>query len=101
MPLIMSVIGGLGTVAGPIIGSIFLVSVQQILALPSVVDFLRTSLGSYFPGVSNVGPPLSFLIIGVILVLIVIFAPKGLTSLFRKFSNYLNTERQDKGAKTK
>ena len=101
LPLIMSVIGGLGTVAGPIIGSIFLVSVQQILALPSVVDFLRTSLGSYFPGVSNVGPPLSFLIIGVILVLIVIFAPKGLTSLFRKFYNYLNTATQDKGAKTK
>ena len=67
-PLIMAVIGGLGTVAGPIIGAIFLVSVQQILALPNVVEFLRTSLGSFFPEVSNVGAPLGFLIIGVILV---------------------------------
>jgi ABC-type branched-subunit amino acid transport system permease subunit len=97
----MTVIGGLGTVVGPIIGAIFLVSIQQILALPGVVDSLRASLGSYFPGVSNVGPPLSYLIIGVILLLIVIFAPKGLISFFRKFYIYLKTPEQKKGAKTK
>ena len=101
LPLIMTVIGGLGTVAGPIIGAIFLVSIQQILALPSVVDSLRTSLGSYFPGVSNVGPPLSFLIIGIILLVIVIFSPKGLTSLFRKFYNYIISEEKPKGPKPK
>jgi branched-chain amino acid transport system permease protein len=100
LPLIMSVIGGLGTVAGPIIGSIFLIATQQILALPSVVDYLRTSLGSYFPGVNNVGPPLSYLMIGVILLLIVIFAPKGLISLFRKLYTYLTAKPQVKGAKT-
>ena len=99
LPLIMSVIGGLGTVTGPIIGSIFLVSVQQILADRTVVEYLRISLGSYFPGVSNVGPPLSFLFIGVILVVIVIFAPKGLTSLFQKLYNYLNKEGQNKEGK--
>ena len=49
LPLIMTVIGGLGTVAGPIIGSIFLVSIQQILALPSVVESFNGALGSYFP----------------------------------------------------
>ncbi len=101
LPLIMSVIGGLGTVAGPIIGSIFLVSVQQILATPSVVDSLRGSLGPYFPGISNVGPPIAFLIIGIILVVIVIFAPKGLISLFEKAYKYLTTENKPKGAKTK
>jgi len=99
MPLIMTVIGGLGTVAGPIIGSVFLISVQQIMALPSVVDYLRSSLGAYFPGISNVGPPLSYLIIGVILLVIVIFSPKGLTPLFRKFYDYLITEDKPKGAK--
>ena len=98
-PLIMSVIGGLGTVAGPIIGSIFLISVQQILSLPAVAEYLRTSLGSYFPGVGDVGPPLSFLFIGIFLVLIVIFAPRGLTSLFRKFYNYLHAMLQDKEVK--
>jgi branched-chain amino acid transport system permease protein len=84
-PLIMSVIGGLGTVAGPVIGSIFFVSIQQIVALPIVVEALRSSLGSYFPQVSNVGPPITYITVGVILVLIVIFAPKGLISLPNKF----------------
>jgi len=86
LPLIMSVIGGLGTIAGPIIGSIFLVSVQQILQLP---------------GINDLGSPIAFLIIGIILVVIVIFAPKGLISLFNKVYKYLNTESKPKGAKTK
>ena len=100
-PLIMTVIGGLGTVTGPIVGSIFLVSVQQTLALPSVVESLRSSLGAYFPQVSNAGPPISYIVIGVILVVIVIFAPKGLISLFQKAYRYLNTESTPKGGKTK
>jgi branched-chain amino acid transport system permease protein len=101
LPLIMSVIGGLGTVGGPIIGSVFMVSIEQILRLPSVADAFHASLGSYFPGISNVGSPISLLLIGVFLVLIVIFAPKGLTSLFRKLYNYLNTDTKNKEVKPK
>ena len=101
LPLIMSVIGGLGTVAGPIIGSIFLVSIQQTLTLPSVVDSLNGALGSYFPSVSNVGPPLSLLFIGVVLIVIVIFVPKGLISLFHKFYKYLLSEEKSKKVETK
>jgi branched-chain amino acid transport system permease protein len=100
-PLIMTLIGGLGTVAGPIIGSVFLVSVQQTVALPGVVESLRSTLGPFFPQVSNVGPPLSYVVIGVILVVIVIFAPKGLISLFQKAYKYLTTESKPKGDKTK
>jgi branched-chain amino acid transport system permease protein len=91
LPLIMSVIGGLGTVAGPIIGSVFMVSIDQILRMTSVANFLDASLGSYFPGVSNVGAPLSMIFIGVLLTAIVIFMPRGLISLFRKLYNYLNS----------
>ncbi len=101
LPLIMSVIGGLGTVPGPIIGSIFFVSIQQISTLPSVVDFLNGALGSYFPSVSNVGPPLSLLAIGIILIIIVIFAPKGLISLFHKIYKYLMSEPKSKETKAK
>jgi branched-chain amino acid transport system permease protein len=100
-PLIMTVIGGLGTVVGPIIGAVFLVSIQQLLALPSVVDSLRVSLGPFFPEVSNVGAPLSFLIIGVILLVIVIFAPKGLEPQLRKLYGYIVKMLQDKEAKPK
>ncbi len=98
LPLIMTVIGGLGTLAGPIIGAIFFISIRETLALPGVVDYLRTSVGPYFPGLSNVGPPLTFLIIGVILLLIVIFAPKGLSALLNRFYVYLKTPEKKKGA---
>jgi branched-chain amino acid transport system permease protein len=101
LPLIMSVIGGLGTVAGPIIGSIFWVSIQQILALPSVVNSLQASVGQYFPGISNVGPPISLIAIGVILVVIVIFEPKGLVSLFQKIYRRLGIETHEKAEEKK
>jgi branched-chain amino acid transport system permease protein len=101
LPLIMTVIGGLGTVSGPIIGAVFLTSIGQILTTQSVTQSLSTTLGPLFPKVGYVGPPLTYLIIGVILLIIVIFSPKGLTSLFRKFYNYLLSEEKPKGAKTK
>lgn len=85
-PLIMTVIGGLGTVLGPIIGAVILISTQQLLALPSVSDALQSALGHYFPGVADVGPPISLIIIGVVLVLIVIFMPKGVISLYDKIN---------------
>jgi branched-chain amino acid transport system permease protein len=101
LPLIMTVIGGLGTVSGPIIGAIFLTSVQQILTTQSVTQSLSTTLGPLFPKVGYVGPPLTYLIIGVILLIIVIFSPQGLTSLFRKFYKYIITEDKPGGAKPK
>ena len=83
-PLIMSVIGGLSTIEGPIIGAVILISIQTVLTLPAVTNSLQSSLGSVFPNVSSVGPPLTLLGIGVFLVVIVIFAPKGVTSIFHK-----------------
>ncbi len=101
LPLIMTVIGGLGTVSGPVIGAIFLTAVGQILTTQTVTQSLNTTLGPFFPKVGYVGPPLTYLIIGVILLIIVIFSPKGLTSLFRKFYNYIITDDKPKEAKTK
>jgi branched-chain amino acid transport system permease protein len=83
-PLIMSVIGGLGTLGGPVIGAAILVSIQTLLSLQPVTTFLQNNLGSVFPGVSNVGAPLTLLSIGIFLVVVVIFAPKGVTSLIQR-----------------
>ena len=94
-PLIMSVIGGLSTIEGPIIGAIVLVSIQNVLSLQSVTKFLQDSLGGLFPNVSNVGPPLTLLGIGVFLVVIVIFAPKGVTSIIYRI--YQRIRLQPKG----
>jgi len=95
----MTVIGGLGTVSGPIIGAVFLTSIDQILKTQAITQTLSSTIGPLFPKVSYAGPPLTYLIIGVILLVIVIFFPKGLTSIFRKFYNYIVTEDKPKGPK--
>jgi len=101
LPLIMTVIGGLGTVSGPIIGAFFLTSIGQILTKPDVTQSLSAVLGPLFPKVSYAGPPLTYLIIGVILLVIVIFSPKGLAPLLRRFLNYLTSETRPKEEKKK
>ena len=89
LPLIMSVVGGLSTIEGPIIGSVIIVSINSFLPL---TDKYLQPLSPLFPGVSNVGPPLRLLGLGIFLILVVIFLPKGVTSLLRKGYNYLRTD---------
>lgn len=89
LPLIMSVIGGLGTIEGPLIGSIIIVSIDSFA--PLTYGFLQP-LNFIFRGVSNVGPPLKFVGLGLFLIIVVIFIPKGITSLLRKTYDYLRED---------
>ncbi len=89
LPLIMSVIGGLSTIEGPIIGSVIIVSINSFLPL---TDKYLQPLSPLFPGVSNVGPPLRLLGLGIFLILVVIFLPKGVISLLHKGYDYLRSE---------
>jgi branched-chain amino acid transport system permease protein len=88
-PLMMSVIGGLGTIEGPIIGSIIMVFVDNVL--PAVDPILNSALGGLFPAVSNVGPSIRLLGLGIFLVIIVVFLPHGVSSLLQKLNNYIRT----------
>lgn len=81
LPLIMAVIGGLGTIEGPIIGSIIIVSIESFV--PLTYPFLQP-LSPLFPGVSNPGPSLRLVGLGLFLIIVVIFLPKGITSLLHK-----------------
>ena len=81
LPLIMAVIGGLGTIEGPIIGSVIIVSIDS--SCPPHISFLQP-LSPLFPGVSNVGPPLRLVGLGLFLIVVVIFFPKGVSSLLHK-----------------
>lgn len=91
LPLIMSVIGGLGTIEGPIIGSVIIVSIDSFLPL---TDKYLQPLAFLFPGVSNVGPQLRLIALGVFLILVVIFLPKGITSLLHKAYDHLSPQLQ-------
>jgi branched-chain amino acid transport system permease protein len=85
LPLIMAVIGGLGTIEGPLIGSIIIVSIDAFA--PLTYGFLQP-LNLLFGGVSSVGPPLKFVGLGLFLIVVVIFLPKGITSLLHKAYDY-------------
>jgi branched-chain amino acid transport system permease protein len=89
-PLMMSVIGGLGTIEGPIIGSVIMVFIDNLL--PNIDGALQLALSPLFPAVSNVGPSIRLLGLGIFLVIVVVFLPKGVTSLLRKMYTYLRTE---------
>jgi branched-chain amino acid transport system permease protein len=83
-PLMMSVIGGLGSIEGPIIGSIILVSIDSFL--PELDQFLPIIHGVL------VGPYLRFLGLGLFLVIVVVFFPKGVTSILHKAINYFRED---------
>ena len=89
-PLMMSVIGGLGTIEGPLIGSVIMVFIETIL--PNIDGALQMALSPFFPIVSHVGPPVRLLGLGIFLVIVVVFLPKGVTSLLRRTYRYLQTE---------
>jgi branched-chain amino acid transport system permease protein len=89
-PLMMSVIGGLGTIEGPIIGSVVMVFIDHFLI--NIDPLLNSALGPLFPAVSNVGPSIRLVGLGVFLVIVVILLPKGISSLLRKVYHYISTE---------
>jgi len=87
LPLIMTVIGGLSTIEGPIIGSVIIVSINSYL--PTALQ----PLSPLFPGVGNkVGSALGFVGLGLFLIVVVIFLPKGITSLLHKLYDYLRED---------
>jgi len=93
LPLMMAVIGGLGTIEGPIIGSAIIVAIDRYL--PGIDSVLQGFLHPLFPSVSNVGPPLRMLGLGLFLLVVVIFAPKGVAPLIKKAYNYLRSSPEE------
>jgi branched-chain amino acid transport system permease protein len=63
-PPVMTLLGGIGTVYGPMIGSIFLALLKAYLTVTLVHDFL--------------------IVLGVILILIVMFMPNGIMGIYEK-----------------
>jgi branched-chain amino acid transport system permease protein len=69
--LLVTMVGGAGTIFGPLIGSIVLTSINE----------LTRAAASVFPVLKNV-QPLSLIVYGAMLILIVARLPDGFASLF-------------------
>jgi branched-chain amino acid transport system permease protein len=87
LPLMMAVIGGLGTIEGPLIGAVIIGAITSYL--DNLDPLLNSLAGPLFPNVSNAGPYLRLLGLGVFLIVMVIFAPKGVASLLHRLYGYL------------
>jgi len=93
MFLTMAVVGGLGSVMGPIAGAILLswldLELRNILSIPYIGAWLQELSKSYFSltGVSNI----QFIIFGVILVFIMLFEPLGLYGIWIRTKKYWKT----------
>jgi branched-chain amino acid transport system permease protein len=70
--VIIVFVGGVGTIVGPIIGSVFFVLLKQLLSL-------------YLPGGMHV------LVFGVLFIIVVLYLPEGLIGLIRKLRRGLSS----------
>lgn len=88
----MLVIGGLGTISGAILGAFF------VKAMPEVI----TWLGQYIPFISQsakvdggvTAPLLSQFVYGLVIVLVLMFEPRGLYALLRKPVDAIRARRE-------
>ncbi|MDZ7830404.1 MAG: branched-chain amino acid ABC transporter permease [Desulfobacterales bacterium] len=93
MFLTMTVVGGLGSMMGPIAGAILLswldLELRNILSIPYIGQWLQELSKSYFSltGVSNI----QFIIFGLILVFIILFEPLGLYGIWIRTKKYWKT----------
>jgi len=72
--LLVTMVGGAGTILGPLIGSIALTTINE----------LTRNAASVFPALKNV-QPLSLIVYGAMLILIVARLPDGFASLFKRW----------------
>ncbi len=79
--LLFSIIGGLGTVWGPTVGAVLLVPLGE---------YIRARLGGSFAGVS-------LLLYGTILVIVMLFMPKGLVGVGQNLWHRLSRKRRQGG----
>ncbi len=76
--VLMPVIGGLGTLLGPIVGAAVFIPVQNF-----TVSYLGSTVGS-----------LDLVVYAIILIIVVLFAPKGLVSLAARLGKFLMQKKE-------
>ena len=80
--LAIIIIGGLGSVLGSILGAFF------IILLPEFLNEVMSSLGGVFPNAANILPYMRMISFGLIIVIFIIFEPKGLAEIYARVKKY-------------
>jgi branched-chain amino acid transport system permease protein len=78
----MIIVGGLGSVAGAVYGAIFL------MLLPPLLSELADALRNTAPFIASELPALQVAAVGLVIMLFLIFEPRGLDRLWRRARDY-------------
>ncbi|MDP6854419.1 MAG: branched-chain amino acid ABC transporter permease [Arenicellales bacterium] len=78
------IVGGMGTVLGPVFGAVFVVLV------PEVLRSLASLATPYYPMALQATAPLTEIIYGLLIIGFLIFEPMGLTALWNRLWRYID-----------
>lgn len=80
--LAIIIVGGLGSIAGSIYGSVFMIT------LPAGLQQLGRALGGVFPAFRTELPAIQLGVFGLVIVLFLIFEPRGLARIWQRMKDY-------------
>jgi branched-chain amino acid transport system permease protein len=80
--LAMVIVGGLGSVLGSIFGALFMV------LTPELLNTLSSALSEMIPGVGQLFIPMKEVVFGALIVLFLIFEPRGLAEIWRRIKAF-------------
>lgn len=80
--LAMIIVGGLGSVLGSIFGAVF------ITLTPELLNYLSEIVKMYAPGHEEIFVPMKEVIFGLLIVLFLIFEPRGLAEIWNRIKNF-------------
>jgi branched-chain amino acid transport system permease protein len=78
----MIIVGGLGSVLGSIFGAIF------ITLTPELLNYLSEIVKASAPGYEEIFVPMKEVIFGVLIVLFLIFEPRGLAEIWNRIKAF-------------
>jgi branched-chain amino acid transport system permease protein len=80
--LAMIIVGGLGSILGSIFGAIFMT------LIPEILNYLSEIVKMYAPGHEEIFVPMKEVIFGVLIVLFLVFEPRGLAEIWNRMKNF-------------
>ncbi len=80
--LAMIIVGGLGSILGSIFGAVFMT------LIPEVLNYLSEIVKLHAPGHEEIFVPLKEVIFGLLIVLFLIFEPRGLAEIWNRIKNF-------------
>jgi branched-chain amino acid transport system permease protein len=81
--LAVIIVGGLGSIAGSVYGAIFMIS------LPALITRVGQEMSGTFPGIVERLPAIQVVVFGLVIVLFLIFEPRGLDRIWQRMKDYV------------